>query len=184
LKKINYNNFNHSGKPNSKILVIGKVDSVLITDELIEWIKSGNKLIIIEGADEWAKALASKGLIQYQGRQTLKNLWWGGNFFNRQHEYFEGLPVNQALNWEYQVMVRYNSPGKEAGNNRFGLKMKADEIMCAAVNMEDSLITVAVGEVNIGKGKIVFSTLPILPYLNSSEKAAVSARKVLLNYIK
>jgi len=182
--QIKYNLFDNTTKPKSQTLLAGKTDTVIITNALIEWIKAGNKLIIIDGADRWANALAKKELIQYQGRVTLRTIWWGGNFFNRKHEFFDGLPVNQALNWEYQVMVRYNSSQKEGGNNRYGLKLRADEIMCAAVNMEDPLITVAVGTVNLGKGKIVFSTLPVLPYLNITEKAAITAQRLLLNYLK
>ena len=173
IKTDNYKN----GRPSTKILITGRTNPTKVDQSLLDWIKEGNVLILAFDADHWAKCLADMKAIDYSGRLDLGSAWDGGNYFVKDHELFNGLPVNQVLNWEYQVLVRTLSV-------RFGLKLKNEEAIVGAVSQEIPEGLTAVGIVNYGKGKIILSTLWILPNLTTKERANVVSQQLFLNYLR
>jgi hypothetical protein len=166
-----------SGKPYGRYLILGSTTKPKIDVQVMNWIKEGNKLLIVHDADKWMEAFGEQGIISYQYRKDLDSLWFGGHFFVREHELFKDLPVNTAFNWEYQVFSRYTA-------ERYGLILEGAEAVVGAISKEDIDIATAVGIIPYGNGEIIFSTLDILPILNSNEEAAAVARKVLINYLE
>ena len=82
-----------------------------------------------------------------------------------------------AMNWEYQVFAAYDNPG------RYGLLLEGEEAVVGCVTGHEHRVATAVGVVPVGEGKIVFSTLNIVPNLASDEAAAGVAKAVFCNYL-
>ena len=76
--------------------------------DIMEWVYKGHTLIIVDNPEEWAEYLSDKEVLDYRGSKILGKSWYGGNFFNRKHPIFEGLPQDCVFNWEYQCFATYN----------------------------------------------------------------------------
>jgi hypothetical protein len=145
--------------------------------DILKRVNNGMTLFVLEDAAGWARKIEGEGGLEYEGEMKLGKAWLGGSYFVRRHPFFEGLPVNQAMNWEYQVFARYDNPG------RAGLLLEGEEAVVACVTGHEHRVATAVGIVPHGKGRIVFSTLAIAPHLNTSDSASAMARAVFLNYL-
>jgi hypothetical protein len=165
------------GRPSSGIMITGRTNPKKADQELLDWIKEGHVLLLAFDADHWAQCLADAKAVDYGGRLDLGSVWDGGNYFVKEHELFKGLPVNQVMNWEYQVLVRTLSV-------RFALKLQNEEAIVGAVSKEIPEGLTSVGIVNYGKGKIIISTLWILPNLTTKERANVVSQELFLNYLR
>lgn len=141
--------------------------------------QDGTKLILMEGAEAWLGALQPfKVLPDYKIFHPAK-AWVGHNFFVRQHPFFEGLPVNGGMNWEYQRLVVYDGP------SHFGLyDMTGEEAVVSLVGGASQLVSTAVGIIPCGKGQIAFSALDLAPNLMLDQKAANVPKKIFCNYLK
>ena len=95
--------------------------------DIMEWVYKGHTLIIVDNAERWAEFLADKEVLDYRGSKKLGTAWYGGNFFNREHPIFDGLPVNCVFNWEYQCFATYN-------RHRVGLRCFNGETLVACVS--------------------------------------------------
>jgi beta-galactosidase len=167
------------GKPESEILICGKgtpINSYNVRQELLEWVAEGHSLIIVADADKWAEYLNAKEVIDYRGRLDLKTVWYGGNYFVKDHPLFTGLPTNTAFNWEYQCFARYDK-------ERYGLRIVNDEAIVGAYSDHRQELFSAVSIIPLGKGKIVLSTLDMLSNLQSGNPASGSAKKLFLNFV-
>lgn len=136
----------------------------------------GTTVIVLARADLWARVLADQKVLNYNGRMTHGQFWLGGNFFVRQHPLFEGLPVNGALNWEYQDILAYDA-------ERFGLFLEGEEAVAGSVSDHQHRVSTAVGVVRHGKGKFVLSTLDVLRTLSDPPGPADVSRKLVCNYL-
>jgi hypothetical protein len=139
--------------------------------------KDGTVLFVLEDAAQWAHKIDKVGSIGYQGDMKHQKAWLGGSYFVREHPFFQGLPVNQAMNWVYQIFAQYKNP------NRSGLIMDGEEAVVGCVTGHEHRVATAVGIIPYGKGKIVFSTLSIVPHLDSTEGAASVAKALFCNYL-
>ena len=101
----------------------------------------------------------------------------GGNFFVREHEIFEDLPVNTAFNWEYQGLAAYN-------RERSGLRLSNDECVVGCYSDHKNEMYSALSIVHLGDGKIIFNTLDLSGAILSGEKSAIVAKKILQNMVK
>lgn len=136
----------------------------------------GTTALFLDKTNEWAGLLARHGAVKYQG-VVEQGLWWlGGNFFVRKHPLFADLPVNQAMNWEYQELVNYD-------RRRFGLLLEGEEAVVGSVTGHVHQVATAVGVVPFGKGRLVLSTLDILPVLDAPPGPADVVRKIFCNYL-
>jgi hypothetical protein len=139
--------------------------------------EDGTVLFVLQGADEWADRLGDRGILTYHEKLNLGIYWVGGSYFVRDHPFFEGLPVNQAMNWEYQAFVNYKI------RYRFGLIMEGEESVVGCVTGHEHKVATAVGIVEHGKGKIVLSALNIVPQLAFKGGASHVPKAVFCNYL-
>ncbi len=168
------------GKPEADYVLVGNALpkwEYSLRQDLLEWVAGGHTLIIAGSADIWAEFLAQKEIIKYQGKRNLGRLWFGGNYFVRDHPFFTGLPVNTVFNWEYQCFSLYS-------RKRFGLRIQNDETIVGAVSDHQQEVYSAVSIIQMGKGKIILSTLDISGALKEGGKPAIVAKRVLLNLIR
>jgi beta-galactosidase len=149
-----------------------------LSDELTRRVHDdGTTLLILDHTDQWARLLSERGVLHYDGKLTMGKYWMGGNFFVREHPLFKDLPVNGAMNWEYQELVHYGVPN-------VGLFLRGEEAVVACVSDHRPQVATAVGVVKHGKGRIVLSTLPITQTLIGPPGPKDMVKALLANYIE
>jgi len=149
-----------------------------LVDSLLERAqRDGTTLLVVANADQWAELFSRRGAIEYAGRMNHGRFWLGGNFFVRSHPLFAGLPVNCGMDWEYQEIVNYD-------RRRFGLRLSGEEVVAGCVTGNEHEVATAVGVIVCGRGRIVLSTLDLLPVLNDEAGPADVARTIFCNYLR
>lgn len=139
--------------------------------------KEGTTLILLGMTETWMQAVAECTGVEYKGYFNVGKNWVGGVHFVKEHPLFEGLPVNDGMNWPYQAVVR-------DGERRYGFCLKGEEMVAGAYRSTPFNLGTAVGVIPYGKGKIIFSSLDIVDNLDNASGPAEVARKLLCNYIK
>lgn len=137
----------------------------------------GTTLILLGSTETWMKSVAEYTNTVYNGYYNVGKNWIGGIHFVKKHLLFEGLPVDGALNWPYQSVVKN-------GDQRFGFRMQGEELVVGSYRSTPFELGTSVGIIPCGKGKIIFSALDIVDNLNGPSGPAEVARKILCNYIK
>jgi hypothetical protein len=141
----------------------------------------GTKLVVLDFADTWLEPIAKHTGVEYTGSFHIGSAWAGGMHFVREHPLFKDLPVNAALDWPYQAVVRN-------GNERVGLLLAGEELVAGAwhahLEAAPQRLGTAVGVIEYGRGRIIVSTLDIAENLLSPETPAHVARKLLCNYLE
>jgi hypothetical protein len=122
--------------------------------DIIEWVHKGGKLVVVDNPVRWAEFFADKEVLDYRGSKVLGTSWYGGNFFNREHPIFAGLPVNTAFNWEYQCFSAYN-------RRRIGLRVESGETLVGCVSDHKKEVYSALSRIPVGRGVIYITTLDI-----------------------
>lgn len=146
--------------------------------KLLERVKhDGTTLILLDCTETWMKAVAEYTNVEYDGYYNVGKNWIGGIHFVKEHPLFAGMPVNNALNWPYQAVVR-------SGDQRFGFRIRGEELVVGSYRSTPFELGTAVGIIPCGKGKIIFSSLDIVDNLDNPSGPAEMARKILCNYIK
>ena len=138
--------------------------------------EDGATVLILRHADTWASLLGRERVVVEHGWMKCGEWWLGGGFFVREHPLFAGLPVNGAMDWEYQCLVHY-------GAKRFGLLLDGEEAVVGCVTGHEHKVATAVGVVPCGRGRIVLSTLDLLSTLNEPPGPADVGRSILCNFI-
>jgi len=140
----------------------------------------GTTLVLLDFADTWMDLVARHTGVRYAGSFKIGTAWAGGQHFVRAHPLFAGLPVDGALDWPYQAVVRN-------GNERSGLLLEGEELVAGAwhahLEAAPQKLGTAVGVIPLGKGRIVFSTLGIAENLGSAEAPAHVAKKLFCNFL-
>lgn len=193
-----------SGRPQGKYLLVGafqpqQTGNPLVTD-ILEWVNEGNTLIVVNNSDAWAAHLAQKEVIDYRGSKILGTSWYGGNFFSKYHEIFNGLPQAQVFNWEYQCFATYN-------RSRIGMRLFNGETIVACVSDHKKEVYSALSIIPHGRGRIILTSLDIFSCikdlkaekkpegdgenaamntfnLSGSNKANITGQQLLLNMLK
>ena len=141
----------------------------------------GTTLVVLDLAETWMDLIAKHTRVKYAGSFKVGSAWAGGIHFLREHPLFKELPVNAAMDWPYQAVVRN-------GNERIGLLLEGEELVAGAwhAHVETAVqrLGTAVGIIAHGKGRIIVSTLDIADNLLSQETPAHVARKLLCNYLE
>jgi hypothetical protein len=145
--------------------------------KLIERVrKDGTTLFILDRAETWMNLITNNTPVKYSGSFQIGTAWLGGLHFVRAHLLFKDLPVNVAMDWPYQAVVRN-------GKVRSGLLLDGEELVAGAWHSYPMELGTAVGIIPCGKGKIIVSTLEIANQLNSTDTSAEVARKLMCNFI-
>ncbi|MFL6208676.1 MAG: PA14 domain-containing protein [Pyrinomonadaceae bacterium] len=139
--------------------------------------RDGTTLLIMDYAEPWMDFLRTHAGVKYSGAFKVGTNWLGGVHFVRQHPLFKELPVNSAMSWPYQAVVRN-------GNDRVGLMLADEELVVGAYHSYPMQLGTAVGVIPFGPGRIVVSTLDIIDNLAAETGPAAVARKLLCNYIE
>jgi hypothetical protein len=111
--------------------------------------------------------LADKEALDFRGAKELGKSWYGGNFFNREHPIFDGLPVNCAFNWEYQCFSAYN-------RRRVGLRVASGETLVGCVSDHRKEVYSALSRIPVGRGVIYITTLDIPACLKTDKGKSVA----------
>lgn len=152
--------------------------ATIAPQKLFERVKNeGTTLILLGSTETWMKSVAEYTNTVYNGYYNVGKDWIGGIHFVKKHPLFEDLPVDDALNWPYQVVVKN-------GDRRFGFRMQGEELVVGSYRSTPFELGTAVGVIPCGKGKIIFSSLDIADNLSDPSGPAEVARKILCNYIK
>lgn len=138
--------------------------------------QDGTTILALWRADVWARLLAERGLVQYDGRLDQGRYWLGGGFVARPHPILNGLPSGGALGRPYQELVQY-------GAQRYGLYLSGEECVIGCVSDHKFRPATALGVITAGRGRIVLSTLDILRTLNGPPGPRDVVRKLFTNLV-
>jgi hypothetical protein len=153
---LNVKNY-EQGTPEGDYLLVGAFEPQQWgsgMSDLIEWVQKGGSLVIVDNPVRWAEFLADKEVLDFRGAKELGRSWYGGNFFNRTHPVFNGLPADCAFNWEYQCFSAYN-------RRRIGLRVGSGETLVGCVSDHRKEVYSALSLIPVGRGKIIITTLDI-----------------------
>lgn len=168
----------NDGTKDGKVqLAWSRPDMVAVNaDDILDRAKNdGTTVIIIANAEKWLGKVAEVTDARYDGSYTIGKDWVGGIHFNIDHPLMKGLPVNIGFGWQYQAVV-------DDGNNRHGYYMQGANLVVGSTRTYSFHLGTTVGEIDYGKGHIVFSDLKIADNLLSKEGPAEVAKKLLINY--
>jgi beta-galactosidase len=157
---------------------VAPVTEEIDTDRLFQRASTdGTTILFLDRPDTWLDEIAKHTGVKSDGTFTIGMDWLGGQFFARKHPLLDGLPVDCAMNWPYQRIVR-------RGVTRFGMRLEGEELVAGAYESWPMSLGTAIGIINCGKGKVIVSSLDICGALDDSHGTADVARKMLCNYIR
>ncbi|MFC1541391.1 glycoside hydrolase family 2 protein [Candidatus Latescibacterota bacterium] len=156
-------------------IVIGRnnIRNIGHIDHIMECVANGATAVVLAQADNFAELLTNDSIkaVDYRGRYPVGS----GNFIAGTHELLNGLPQAQAFNWEYQTLY---------SGNRSALRLYDVETIVAAVSSNVKEVGTALTIIPYGRGRIILSTLNILPELNSDAPQSVTAKRLFMNFIQ
>ena len=158
------------GTPQGDYLVVGAFEPQQWgsgMSDVIEWVHKGGALLIVDNPVRWAEFLADKEVLDFRGAKELGRSWYGGNFFNRTHRVFDGLPADCAFNWEYQCFAAYN-------RRRIGLRAENGETLVGCVSDHRKEVYSALSVIPVGRGKIIITTLDVPACLKSTQQVFIN----------
>jgi beta-galactosidase len=180
--EIPYENVNGQFTPVDGVLVLNGNnlqylrDNWRVNNDFIEWVSNGNTVICLDHCDLFAEFLEKKEVLDYYGSMTIGKVWYGGNYFNKKHEVFDGLPQPTAFNWEWQSLAAYDL-------KRYGLRLKGEETLIGVYADHRQELFTALAVVPVGRGKIVLSALDLQKAIRSPSKSNITAKRLLLNLL-
>lgn len=151
-------------------------DNWRVNNDFIEWVSNGNVAICLDHADLFAEFLEKKEVLDYYGSIPIGKVWYGGNYFNKKHEVFTGLPNSTAFCWEWQCLASYDL-------KRYGLRLKGEETLVGVYADHRQELFSALSVVSVGRGKIILSTLDFQKAICSPLKSNIAAKRLLLNLL-
>lgn len=162
-----------SGTPEGDYLVVGAFEPTQwgsgISD-IMEWVYKGHTLIVVDNPERWAEFLSDKEVLDYRGSKKIGSSWYGGNFFNREHPVWAGLPQDCVFNWEYQCFATYN-------RRRIGLRCGNGQILAAAVADHKKEVYSVLSLIKAGRGQVILTTLDIPACISDIRPAGSGAMR-------
>ncbi len=146
-----------SGTPSGDYLVVGQFEPQQWgsgMSDIMEWVYKGHTLIVVDKPERWAEYFSDKEVLDYRGSRKIGTAWYGGNYFNRAHPVWNGLPQNCVFNWEYQCFAAYN-------RRRIGLRCENGETLAAAVADHKKEVYSVLSLVRAGRGQVILTSLDI-----------------------
>ena len=145
-------------------------------DPIMERVANGMTLVILDQADRWGASLTNLNYMaaQYRGNEHLGQR---GRLFVGRSAFFDGLPKDQAMNWEYQVFYR---------GDVWGLRLapRGLETVVGLAAQNNGEILSALSCIPYGNGRIILTTLNILEELASPSPRSAVAKKLFLNILE
>ncbi|MFO7669259.1 MAG: glycoside hydrolase family 2 TIM barrel-domain containing protein [Bacteroidales bacterium] len=162
----------------------GGITLMVVTDpprgmtvkEILEWVETGNHLVVLEHAAQWAEILDQKGEVQFKGVIQNDTEWSAGGAFNRPHPIFRELPSGCVMGWEYQELTNH-------WRNRHSLQLEGETAIVGALGPEPHLAGTAMGEISMGYGTILLNTLDFESALQKDNSAGKMASTLLGNIV-
>lgn len=153
-------------------------NAAIAPQELLDRVKKdGTSLLLLKSAESWMDIVSENTGSAYDGYYSVGRNWIGGLHFVKDHPLFKELPVNCAMGWPYQELVR-------DGDRRLGMYMDHEELVVGSYRSTPFHLGTAVGIVPCGKGKIYYSTLDLIDHLNEPSGSSEVARKLFCNFIE
>jgi hypothetical protein len=129
----------------------------VLSDDQLAQVRAGTPMVIVSGnmdsAGSIAKQLADAGALTYTGPVEKSRASWMGNWIiTRRHAIFDGLPSDEVMKADYQVGVE----------PCYGLLVDGPnvDVIAAYSRDHDRQIGAAIFTTKLGKGTIVFDTIP------------------------
>jgi len=155
---------------------LGIVKNVRSTWPIMDMVANGSTLIVLDQANCWAEQMSEyyHKSVKYSGSEHFGD---NGRLFVGNSILLNELPINQAMNWEYQVFYR---------GDVWGLKLSPRELetIVGIAPQNSANIHSALVRVPYGTGQIILSTLNILPELSSEKPQSAIAKKLMLNLLE
>lgn len=153
-------------------------NAAIAPQELLDRVKKdGTSLLLLKSSESWMDAVSEYTGATYRGYYSVGRNWIGGIHFVKDHPLFRELPVNCAMGWPYQALVR-------DGDRRLGMYMDNEELVVGSYRSTPFHLGTAIGIVPCGKGKVYYSTLDLIDLLNESSGASEVARKLFCNFVE
>ncbi|MBN1293691.1 MAG: beta-glycosidase [Candidatus Latescibacteria bacterium] len=145
---------------------------------ILEHVLNGTTAIVIADTDRFADFISASNsnyyAVEYYGTYRMSR----GNFIAGKHPLLDSLPQAQAFNWEYQIFNIYS------GQNVYALRLFNGQTVVAAVSDHQKEVGAALAVIPYGRGKIILSTLNIIPFLDDDSPQSVVAKRLFINYLK
>lgn len=152
--------------------------ATIAPQQLLERVKKdGTSLLLLKSAESWMDAVSEYTGSAYHGYYSVGRNWVGGVHFVKEHLLFKELPVNCGMGWPYQNLVH-------DGDRRLGIYLDKEELVVGSYRSMPFHLGTSVGIVSCGRGKIYYSTLGMIEYLNEPSAASEVARKLFCNFIE
>ena len=168
---------------NGQVLMVGKdiqpgsvPGQFRQTSPMMDWVSRGNTLLITDGIENWCTFLSHKEILDYRGIFKIGRNWFGGNYFVKDHPFFDGLPKNTAFNWEYQFLAAYK-------RNRIGMRLRNGQTIVGITADHKREVFDAVVIIPHGNGKIILSALDLQALVKDKDQSNVAAKRILKNFI-
>ena len=145
-------------------------------DPVMERVATGSTLIVLDRADAWAARFSA---FDYPAATYKGSEHWGkqGHIFVGKHPFLEGLPQVCGMNWEYQALYRGDVWGLRF--DRAGV----ETVAALAANNRGEILD-ALSRIGFGNGRIIITTLRILPELGSKQPQSAVPKKLFLNLLE
>lgn len=193
----------HNGKLDEIIIGNNNFKSMnkKILQDLMTRVENGAKLIVLENADYFGQEInnvlrdrpaiyspiVKEEISDYRPYTDGGIIQWdeSGRLFVGKSPFLKGLPESQGMSWEYQCFYKTNDNlGRNGMVSGIRLNHLGTELVVALGNQGRKEILTSLGQVNVGKGSVILSTLNILPNLLSQESSSVIAKKLFLNLLE
>lgn len=164
--------------PRPGTIVIGLHDASKIDVKgILNMVKQGTHLLVLENARGWIEQLPVKQITGLNaaapGRQP-RNL--NGRQFVGIDPIFEGLPQATAMSWEYQVFYR-------KGGDGLSITPEGLKTIVGVGPTNTGQIGIALCQLPYGEGRVILSTLSIVPNLTINRMDSSVAKKLFINLL-
>jgi beta-galactosidase len=148
---------------------------------VMECVANGATAIVLDNAGTFAEINTSPRTnpIDYRGVVKMGGAGMGGNYIAGRHELLDGLPQGQAFNWEYQCLYERN----EEISDLYALRVFNGETIVAAVTDHRKEVFSALNIVPYMRGRMILTTLPVLPNLDNDTPRSIIAKRMLVNFL-
>ncbi|HYQ59353.1 MAG TPA: hypothetical protein VEP89_18555 [Draconibacterium sp.] len=165
-----------SNKGNSSLIIVAEDDFTTADfDIILKKVEKGSKLIILENAESWISKLPVEQL-EIQSRFGRPTRSIRGRQFVGTSPYFSDLPQATAMSWEYQAFYRNGGSG-------IPISPTGLNVIVGVGALNSGNIGIALCELPYGEGKVILSTLDILPNLLENRPDCAVAKRLLINLI-